>query len=255
MKLVRNRAPFALPLDKSCQIIDYHPSGIWAIEKACGILSHPNGKTEDSRTLLHSSYDFDLEKFYWVDEEGHQREFYLLHRLDSATSGLILGASNIELAEKLKNAFSNREVEKTYLAIVAHNGRPIRPNWKDILQKKTSKGKIRVSKGKFGDSALTSATMERNASTRFGSLALLQLKPKTGRTHQLRVQCATRKLPIIGDRTYGNFELNRKISKATKVQRLCLHASKIRLIIKVGGKDIHWEIESAMPRAFARLLH
>jgi tRNA pseudouridine65 synthase len=71
----------------------------------------------------------------------------------------------------------------------------------------------------------------------------------------LRVQCANRKLPIIGDKTYGNFELNRKISKATKVQRICLHASKISFSITVNGKSIQWEVESAMPRAFARLLH
>ena len=255
MKLVKGRTPFELPLDRSCQVIDYHPSGIWAIEKASGILSHPNGKAENSRVLLHSSYDIDLEKYYWTDVNGCQREFYLLHRLDSATSGLILGASNIVLAEKLKSAFSNREIKKTYLAVVAYNGREIRPIWKDILQKKTTKGRIRVTKGKSGDFSLTSTSMQRSISTRFGSLALLQLKPKTGRTHQLRVQCASRQLPIIGDRTYGNFELNRKIHKATKVQRLCLHASKIRLFIKTGKKDIDWEVESAMPREFTRLLH
>ena len=255
MKITENDMPFELPLDRECNVIDFHPSGIWAIEKACGILSHPNRNGENKRVLLHSSYDFDLEKYHWVDAKGNEREFYLVHRLDSATSGLILGVSSFNVAEKLKAAFLNRDVKKTYFAIVAHNGRPVRPIWKDFLQKNPSKGKIRVTSGKTGDSAITSVSMQRKTPTRFGNLALLELKPKTGRTHQLRVQCANRKLPIIGDRTYGNFELNRKISKATKVQRICLHASQISFSIKVNGESIQWEAESAMPRAFARLLH
>jgi len=255
MKIAENDIPFEIPLDRECNIIDFHPSGIWAIEKASGILSHPNRNGENKGVLLHSSYDFEQEKYHWIDATGNKREFHLVHRLDSATSGVILGVSNIDVAEKLKAAFLNRVVKKSYFAIVAYNGRPIRPIWKDFLQKNPAKGKIRVTSGKTGDSAITSVSMKRKISTRFGNLALLELKPKTGRTHQLRVQCANRRLPIIGDRTYGNFELNRKIAKATKVQRICLHASKISFSLTVNGECIQWEVEAAMPRAFARLLY
>lgn len=255
MKIAENDIPFEIPLDRECNIIDFHPSGIWAIEKASGILSHPNRNGENKGVLLHSSYDFEQEKYHWIDATGNKREFHLVHRLDSATSGVILGVSNIDVAEKLKAAFLNRDVKKSYFAIVAYNGRPIRPIWKDFLQKNPAKGKIRVTSGKTGDSAITSVSMQRKTSTRFGNLALLELKPKTGRTHQLRVQCANRRLPIIGDRTYGNFELNRKIAKATKVQRICLHASKISFSLTVNGECIQWEVEAAMPRAFARLLY
>lgn len=255
MKIAENDIPFEIPLDRECNIIDFHPSGIWAIEKASGILSHPNRNSENKRVLLHSSYDFEQEKYHWIDAKGNKREFHLVHRLDSATSGVILGVSNIDVAEKLKAAFLNRDVKKSYFAIVAYNGRPIRPIWKDFLQKNPAKGKIRVTSGKTGDSAITSVSMKRKISTRFGNFALLELKPKTGRTHQLRVQCANRRLPIIGDRTYGNFELNRKIAKATKVQRICLHASKISFSLTVNGECIQWEVEAAMPRAFARLLY
>ena len=255
MKIAENDIPFEIPLDRECNIIDFHPSGIWALEKASGILSHPNRNGENKGVLLHSSYDFEKEKYHWIDAKGNKREFHLVHRLDSATSGVILGVSNIDMAEKLKAAFLNRDVKKSYFAIVAYNGRPIRPIWKDFLQKNPAKGKIRVTSGKTGDSAITSVSMQRKTSTRFGNLALLELKPKTGRTHQLRVQCANRRLPIIGDRTYGNFELNRKIAKATKVQRICLHAAKISFSLTVNGECIQWEVEAAMPRAFARLLY
>ena len=255
MKIAENDIPFEIPLDRECNVIDFHPSGIWAIEKASGILSHPNRNGENKRVLLHSSYDFEQEKYHWIDATGINREFHLVHRLDSATSGVILGVSNIDVAEKLKAAFLKRDVKKTYFAVVAYNGRPIRPIWKDFLQKKPAKGKIRVTSAQTGDSAITSVSMQRKTSTRFGNLALLELQPKTGRTHQLRVQCANRRLPIIGDRTYGNFELNRKIAQATKVQRICLHASKISFSLTVNGECIEWEVEAAMPRAFARLLY
>jgi len=248
-------SPFDLPLERGCKILDYHPSGIWAIEKTTGVLTHPNPQGKDERTLLRGTYDIKHEKYHWIDAQGNKRDFYLVHRLDSATSGLILAASNIKIAEKLKNAFHNRKVKKTYLAIVDYNGKKIIPTWKDFLQKKMFKGKIRVFAAKSGDLALTSVSIERNTSTQYGDLALLKLNPKTGRTHQLRVQCANRKLPIIGDRTYGNFALNRKISKTTKVQRLCLHSSRIEVCLEYNGKSIKWESESAMPRAFARLLH
>ena len=134
MKKAENDIPFEIPLDRECNIIDFHPSGIWAIEKASGILSHPNRNSESKRVLLHSSYDFEQEKYHWIDATGNEREFHLVHRLDSATSGVILGVSNIDVAEKLKAAFLKRDVKKTYFAVVAYNGRPIRPIWKDFLQ-------------------------------------------------------------------------------------------------------------------------
>ena len=65
---------------------------------------------------------------------------------------------------------------------------------------------------------------------------MLRLEPKTGRTHQLRVQCALRGMPIIGDKTYGDFNFNRKIARASKVDRLCLHAGEIEFSIKINNK-------------------
>ena len=90
--------------------------------------------------------------------------------------------------------------------------------------------------------------LERKAHTKLGMLALLRLSPKTGRTHQLRVQCAKRKLPIIGDRTYGNFQLNRKYAKQFKCDRLFLHATKLKVKISQKGKtEFMWEVVSPLP--------
>ena len=85
--------------------------------------------------------------------------------------------------------------------------------------------------------AVTQVSIERRKRNSQYSIALLKLAPKTGRTHQLRVQSAIRKVPIIGDRTYGNFSLNRKIAKLSKENRLFLHASEISLDIKTKQGD------------------
>lgn len=63
-----------------------------------------------------------------------------------------------------------------------------------------------------------------------GAMALLELRPGTGRTHQLRIQCANRGLPIVGDRTYGDFTKNRN----SKVESLFLHAESIELAQGAG---------------------
>ncbi|MEK9772521.1 MAG: RNA pseudouridine synthase [Opitutae bacterium] len=247
--------PFKLPLDKACNVIDYHPSGLWALEKASGVLSHPNPGKPRERSLLKSPFDFDKECYNWSDQTGTNRHLFLIHRLDSATSGILLVSDCPSLARQTRQAFANREIEKTYLALVHYSGQSIRSHWQDCLEKHTLGGKIRVNTARSGSKAITEAFLEQKKYTQFGVLALLRLSPKTGRTHQLRVQCAKRRLPIIGDRTYGNFQLNRKIARLSNCDRLFLHATKLKVKIEPSDQaSFIWEVESPLPRAFGKLL-
>ena len=79
---------------------------------------------------------------------------------------------------------------------------------------------------------------------------MLRLIPKTGRTHQLRVQTAIRKMPIVGDKSYGNFRLNRVIAKETGVARLYFHSSTLKFKL---GNDIIC-MKSELPHDFLRLV-
>jgi glycerophosphoryl diester phosphodiesterase len=85
-------------------------------------------------------------------------------------------------------------------------------------------------------------------------LSLVELNPITGLTHQLRVQCAKRKFPILGDATYGNFAFNKRIRSASKINRLFLHCSKTELTINHNGKDIHFVAEAPLPDSFSSIL-
>jgi 23S rRNA-/tRNA-specific pseudouridylate synthase len=175
-----------------------------------------------------------------------------VHRLDSPTSGVILASSCPEIADEIKTLFQNKEVRKTYFALVRPKG-PIKEGfWKDHLKEKRENGKVRVTKGN-GALAQTKVSVERKRGGLYG-LALIRMEPRTGRTHQLRVQCAIRGIPIIGDKSYGDFSFNRKIARASKVDRLCLHAGEIEFELKLGQKTIHFSADSPLPRAMGKLI-
>jgi len=244
-----------IPIDRKCQIVASHEAGIWAFEKAPGVLSHPNMErgSNHKTSLLNADYDDKDEAYLWKDKQGKERKMFLLHRLDSPTSGIILGASTKQMASCIKCAFANREVKKTYHAIVIPSGNQFRDDtWKDHLIEKREKGKIRVSRGK-GLLAITKVHLERKKSGLYG-LNLLKLIPQTGRTHQIRVQCALRRMPVLGDKSYGNFSLNRKYSRATKIDRLFLHATKLSVSVEFEGAKLEFGAEAPLPRAFGKLL-
>lgn len=243
-----------IPLDYHCSVLHYEEQGIWAIEKAAGVLSHPNKdkKGKGPRTLLKAEYLSQEECYFWKDQSGNIQKLFLVHRLDSPTSGIILAVSNFETANLIKNLFAQKEVQKTYLALIKQNSKIKEGIWKDNLIEKRVDGKLRVCRGN-GATALTRVSIERKKTGLYG-LTMLRLEPLTGRTHQLRVQCALRGLPIIGDKSYGNFSYNRKIAKSSKIDRLCLHASEVSLKINTKKGIIDFFADSPLPRSMGKLL-
>jgi 23S rRNA-/tRNA-specific pseudouridylate synthase len=82
------------------------------------------------------------------------------------------------------------------------------------------------------------------------STSLVKLEPRTGRSHQLRVQCAKRQLPIIGDQTYGNFALNREFAKLHQTKRLFLHSLETSFTYEFAGKNHAFKATAPLPREF-----
>lgn len=247
---IKNSSRF--PLHKNCSLLFDHPMGIYGFEKAPGVLSHPSDKRNErnpsSRSIINAAFDHAGECYSLADGS----KLYLVHRLDSPTSGILLACTNFCAAKELKSAFEQRMVKKTYYAIVRSRVKPRLGIWKDSLLEKKDKGKIRVVKGR-GSDAITEVSEVRKPGGLYG-LSMLKLLPRTGRTHQLRVQTALRDLPIVGDRSYGDFSLNRKIAKASKVDRLCLHAAEIDCTVRIEGKKVRITVESSLPRSFGKLL-
>jgi len=244
------------PLHPKCFILSKHEKyDIFAINKAPGVQTHPNTQnTSRTPSLLKADYCEEEEKYTWKDSLSCLRSLYLVHRLDSPTSGLLLATTCKTWATYLRNCFSARIIEKTYHAVVKAQTRGAFGIWKDTLLKVNSKGKLRVKKHKNGKLAETLVEKVRSTNSTNQPLALLKLTPKTGRTHQLRVQCANRGMSIIGDRTYGDFSLNRKISVKNNIDRMLLHASELSFDLHDSQMpSISWSIESPIPRDFIRL--
>lgn len=234
-----------LPLHPDARLLAHHPTGLIAVEKPPGVRTHPNQEKPDRRALLALPYDTETEAYRL--ENGDP--VYLLHRLDAPTSGVVLLATAPETAEAARGAFAAHAVEKTYYALV--KGRPARPaeTWHDRLWTRRDRGAVRTKTG-HGDPAET--RMERLRS--FSGppvLSVLRLIPVTGRTHQLRVQCAARGLCIVGDATYGDFRFNRLHAKQTGQKRLFLHAAEIRLT--GDGRNLpDFRVEAPVPAEFPR---
>lgn len=158
----------------------------------------------------------------------------LVHRLDKDTSGLLLLARDRQTASQLAVLFQGREVEKTYWALVVgipdHDSGVIDAR----LAKRGGEGSERVESVDDGQAAETEYRILDNAARR---IAWLELRPRTGRTHQLRAHCKAMGTPIVGDGKYGG----RESEVEGLPQRLHLHARGLTLPHPASGDRLTLE--------------
>lgn len=237
-----------LPLGAGVVRLHRDRNGLAAFDKPSGVLSHPNSSQDEARSLLTCRYDSEAQAFHWKAADGTPRRLWLLNRLDSATSGVILVAASEPLAVAVREHFARKQVRKAYNALVF--GRPHRDReiWRDQLAVTKQGGQIRTA-ARGNIPAETAFQLIGHRQRNF-SVALVRLEPRTGRSHQLRVQCARRQLPIVGDQTYGDFALNRAFRKATGSDRLFLHSLETAFSYELGGHVHSFKAAAPLPREF-----
>jgi tRNA pseudouridine32 synthase/23S rRNA pseudouridine746 synthase len=190
--------------------IIYRDSLILVLNKPSGLPVHPaNGNKHN------------LEHYFHLLQFGLPKAPVLAHRLDLGTSGCLVLARHKEAARRLGLLFTEGLIKKTYQAIVmgqVHEdaGRIDIPLSKQSEDKRHWWMKADIN-GKL------EATTDFRVLHRDKGFSLLELKPLTGRTHQLRVHCEAMGNPIIGDYIYG------KDKEKAKLEKLCLHASQIEI--------------------------
>ena len=240
-----------LPLGSGVTVLGHDANGLGALAKPAGVLSHPNddGKAQ-ARALLGAGYDLKAECYSWTDAaSGDVRRLWLLNRLDSATSGVILVAADGRLATDVKAQFQRRAIAKTYVALVFGLPRVPRELWRDRIAVERKGGVVRSS-AECGHIPAESECRVLRSARGAQPLTLLELKPHTGRTHQLRVQCARRQLPIVGDQTYGDFRRNREFAKATREKRLFLHSLDTLVRYTWNGREWSFAAKAELPPEF-----
>jgi 23S rRNA-/tRNA-specific pseudouridylate synthase len=198
-------------------------NGLLAIAKPVNLQCVPpslSGKAR-AKLIVDAPYDESQECFH-VGDVAPEKKLYLLHRLDSGTSGVLLLSVYKETAARVKKLFKSRLVTKDYRALVfcptGWKAPSDREDWRDELP--------------WREKVVQAQTSLRSAQRLEPSMALLSVRPRTGFTHQLRLQCARRNLPIVGDSAHGDFERNKRF--AGPKRRLFLHAERIALQLPDG---------------------
>lgn len=243
-----------LPLGRGVEVLTRDENGVAALNKPEGVLSHPNQAKDRPRCLLTAHYDAAAECYEWPVEGAEQpHRVWLLNRLDSATSGVILVVADGGLAREIRAQFKRKQVTKVYQALVF--GKPSKPVeiWRDVVAVVKKGGRIRAA----ADAGRVPAESHmRVIRARPGGipLALIQLEPRTGRSHQLRVQCVKRHMPIVGDQTYGDFGRNRELSKRTGQKRLFLHSLETRFSYEWKGRTFSFEARAPLPAEFGLVI-
>jgi len=239
----------SLPLGTGVTLLQRDANGLAAFNKPAGVLSHPNARGDEPRSLLTARYDQEAQCYVWPSESGAERRLWLLNRLDGATSGVILLATNEPLARAIREQFAKKRVRKVYNALVF--GKPAERNqlWRDLLAVTKKGGTVRTQATAGNIPAVTQFHFLKHQQGAF-STSLVRLEPQTGRSHQLRVQCAKRHLPIVGDQTYGDFAANRAFAKTTDEKRLFLHSLETTFSYDFGGATYPFKAHAPLPAEF-----
>lgn len=190
----------------------YEDADVLVIDKPSGILTHAKGGLNTEQTVADIVRD---KTTYGLDTDRPG----IVHRLDRDTSGVIIVARTPDAATILQKQFADRKTEKTYLAVVSGTPKLTEAKIDLPIGRNPSKpSTFRVDpKGKSAQTSYKVLGVN-------GAESLVELKPYTGRTHQLRVHMAHIGNPIIGDRVYGK-----------KATRLLLHAYQLRIRLPNGG--------------------
>ena len=209
----------------------YEDSSILAIDKPSGILVHP-----DKRSKEKTIRDIFLKKYPKLE---------IVHRLDKDTSGVMLLAKNKKAHEFLKEQFQNRTVKKIYNTIVSGRFK----NDRGIINKpigRSPKDFRRWLSGRGARGELREAETSYKVLKRLKDFTFLEVRPKTGRTHQIRVHMKFINHPVVCDSLYNPQGVCPK-----DLKRLALHAASIEF------KDMKGQIvkiESKLPLEFQKML-
>jgi 23S rRNA pseudouridine1911/1915/1917 synthase len=230
------------PQDIPFQIV-HEDDDLAVIEKPAGLVVHPGSGTSGG-TLVHGL----LFKFQSLSDAGGAARPGIVHRIDKWTSGLLIVAKNDWSHARLSRAFQDRAIEKTYLALV--HGRMREPSGDialNIGRHTTVRTRMAAQHGR-GRAALSSYRRLKEA----GDFSLLEVKIKTGRTHQIRVHLAAIGHPVVGDDVYGERRYAAFAKKYGKPGRYFLHAAELKFTHPRTGEALHFE--SPLPEELDALL-
>lgn len=210
--------------------IIFEDDHLLVVNKPSGLLTIATEK-EKERTLYHIVRDYVLSK------NPHGRIF-IVHRLDKDTSGIVLFAKDEKTKNQLQENWNEYVSLREYTAIVS--GHPKEESGQIVQYlKETKTNLVYVSRHEDGKKAITNYSVLKSNE----KYSMLKVTIETGRRNQIRVAFASKKMPIVGDKKYGD---------KNKVSRMYLHANRLRLYYPVIKKEILFE--TPIPNEFKKLM-
>lgn len=225
---------------------------LMAIEKPSGLLTSPDRYDPERPNLMRLLHGHIARGVPWAKERGLT---YLAnaHRLDFETSGVLLLARTKPALTAVANLFGSEKPEKVYFAIA--QGSPVEDEFEvdaKLAPHPTRPGVMRVDP-KSGKRSLT----EFRVVTRYRGFTALECRPRTGRTHQIRIHLRWVQMPLVADRVYGggplwlssikpDYRPRRTKEEKPLLGRVALHAASLSLDHPVTGKRL--VIESPIPK-------
>lgn len=217
--------PEAMPLE-----VLYEDEHLVVVEKPAGMVMHPAGRHRSGTLVNALAHHFNV-----AGAADPPIRPGIVHRLDRATSGLVVVAKTQRALSRLTIQFQSRQVEKRYLALVHGRVTADSGEWSapiGALPGATPKWGIRED----GRPALSRFRVRE----RFAEHTLLELEPVTGRTNQLRLHAAHFGHPILGDSLFG---------APDEAERLFLHANRLDFRHPETGERLHFESPPPAPIA------
>lgn len=213
----------AIPTAERHFAILYEDDDILAVGKPAGLLSHPES-SEDKATLIDQILHYLYEKGQYSPSAESTFTPALCNRLDRNTSGIVLAGKTLKGVQGLNEAIRMGGVDKYYITLV--KGEVREPGEiTAFLSKAAGKNQVRISD--------TAGADGRHSCTRYRPLAysdgvtLLEIHLVTGRTHQIRGHMQSIGHPVVGDRKYGDAEMNRRFRQAFALSNQFLHSARV----------------------------
>lgn len=215
----------------------YEDEDCVVISKPIGLLTHSKGAFNPEPSVATWLHNRITDKtLIEADEHQPNRRAGIVHRLDRATSGVLIAAKTATALTWLQKQFSQRRAKKTYIAIVDGHLKQ-QEAVIDMPVERNPKAPATFRVGANGKPAITHFKVVQET-TRY---SMLELRPETGRTHQLRVHLAHLGHPIVGDQLYNG----------SKGERMFLHAQQLELTIPSRERMV---FEAPLPNAFTDLI-
>ncbi len=240
--------PENLPLD-----IIYEDEWMMAINKSAGIICHPANATQSGTIANAVAYHADT-----LSQGSESFRPGIVHRLDKNTTGIMLIAKCDEAHWRISRQFEHRTIRKQYFAVcwgdVKLDGdlinQPLAPH-PDTTQRMVLPAAMPPRQAMFKE-----AMTEYRVNKRYRGFTTVDLFPKTGRTHQLRVHMSSIGHPMVGDKMYGGnivseFDLTGQGSTDSLIDYQALHARRISLMHPILEKTI--EFEAPLPEQLQHL--